>query len=192
MYERSALIKLLASPYSWQVPRLWQRMQDDFPGILLNEVGSSCCPVSYCLVNSGAGYEISKKTRARFLSLAQSKLRLCSANHRPGYWSNLPCDWPSTAWAYSEQETENGPRSCGYRTWSTRHPSGDDSPLHPLEISGMIWWLPEAPRDSKICISAQRVSDHRLTVFCHILSIGRQRVSPFSEHHSWYEYLELF
>ena len=25
--------------------------------------------------------------RARFLSLAQSKLRLCSANHRPGYWS---------------------------------------------------------------------------------------------------------
>ena len=25
-------------------------------------------------------------------------------------WSNLPCDWPSTAWAYSEQETENGPR----------------------------------------------------------------------------------
>ena len=40
--------------------------------------------------------------RACFLSLAQSKLRLYSANHRPGYWSNLPCDWPSTAWAYSE------------------------------------------------------------------------------------------
>ena len=36
-----------------------------------------------------------------FLSFARSKLRLCSANHRPGYWSNLPCDWPSTAWAYS-------------------------------------------------------------------------------------------
>ena len=48
--------------------------------------------------------------RARFLSLAQSKLSLCSANHRPGYWSNLPCDWPSTASAYSEQDTENGPR----------------------------------------------------------------------------------
>ena len=47
--------------------------------------------------------------RAHFLSLARSKLRLCSANHRPGYWSNLPCYWPSTAWAYSEQETENGP-----------------------------------------------------------------------------------
>ena len=39
---------------------------------------------------------------ARFLSLAQSKLRLCSANHRPGYWSNLTCDWPSTVWAYAE------------------------------------------------------------------------------------------
>ena len=36
--------------------------------------------------------------------------RLCSANHWPGYWSNLPCDRPSTAWAYSEQETENRPR----------------------------------------------------------------------------------
>ena len=40
--------------------------------------------------------------RACFLSLARSKLRLCSASHRPGYWSNPPCDWPSTAWAYSE------------------------------------------------------------------------------------------
>ena len=48
-------------------------------------------------------------TRARFLSLTPGKLRLYSANHRPGYWSNLPYDWPSTASAYSEQETENGP-----------------------------------------------------------------------------------
>ena len=46
---------------------------------------------------------------ARFLPLARSKLRLCSANHRPGYWSNPPCDWPSTACDYSEKETENGP-----------------------------------------------------------------------------------
>ena len=45
---------------------------------------------------------------ARFLSLAQSKLRRWSANYRPGYWSNLPCDWPSIVWAYSEQETETG------------------------------------------------------------------------------------
>ena len=45
----------------------------------------------------------------RFLSLARSKLKLCSANHRPGYWSNLPCDWPSTAWAYPKQEIENVP-----------------------------------------------------------------------------------
>ena len=45
----------------------------------------------------------------RFLSLAGCKLRLCSANHRSGYWSNLPCDWTSTAWANSLQETEIGP-----------------------------------------------------------------------------------
>ena len=54
----------------------------------------------------------------RFLSLTRSKVRLCSANHRPSYWSNLTCGWLRTAWAYSEseQETENGPWSvtCGY------------------------------------------------------------------------------
>ena len=38
---------------------------------------------------------------ARFLSLTQSKLRLCSANNRAAYLS--------TVWAYSEQETENRP-----------------------------------------------------------------------------------
>ena len=48
-------------------------------------------------------------TWACFLSLARSKLRLCSANHRAGYFSNLACDWLSIVWAYSEQETENGP-----------------------------------------------------------------------------------
>ena len=51
------------------------------------------------------------------LSLARSNLRLCSANHRPGYWSNLPCDWPSTDWAYSELETENRPwKDCTQHT----------------------------------------------------------------------------
>ena len=41
---------------------------------------------------------------ARFRSFTRRKLRLWPANHRPGYWSNLPCDWPCIAWAYSEQE----------------------------------------------------------------------------------------
>ena len=45
------------------------------------------------------------------LSLTRSKLRLCSANHRPGYWSNLPCDWPSTAWAYSHKRQKTGPEN---------------------------------------------------------------------------------
>ena len=48
-------------------------------------------------------------SRARFLSLARSKLRLCLANHRAGYFSNLACDWLSIVWAYSKQGTENGP-----------------------------------------------------------------------------------
>ena len=36
---------------------------------------------------------------------------MCSANHSAGYFSNLDCDWLSIVWAYSEQETENEPRS---------------------------------------------------------------------------------
>ena len=36
--------------------------------------------------------------------LSQSQARLL----------NLPCDWLSTAWSYSEQETENGPWSAGW------------------------------------------------------------------------------
>ena len=50
------------------------------------------------------------KAKARILFLARSKIRLCSANHRAGYFSNLTCDWLSVLWAYSEQETKNGPR----------------------------------------------------------------------------------
>ena len=57
---------------------------------------------------------------ARFLFLAPCKLGLCSANHRPGYWSNLPCDWLSTVWAYSEQETENRPWSLPSSAKDTR------------------------------------------------------------------------
>ena len=47
-------------------------------------------------------------------SLVRSKLRLCSANHRTGYFSNLACDWLSIVWAYSEEETKNG---AMYRRW---------------------------------------------------------------------------
>ena len=42
---------------------------------------------------------------ARFLSLKRSKLRLCSANHRAAYFSNLTCDLLSIVRAYSEQES---------------------------------------------------------------------------------------
>ena len=48
-------------------------------------------------------------TRAHFLSLVRSKLKRCSASHRPGYWSNLPCDWPSTAWVSPSKRQKTGP-----------------------------------------------------------------------------------
>ena len=36
-----------------------------------------------------------------------------------GYFSNLACDWLNIAWAFSEQETENGPRLVT-RVYSTK------------------------------------------------------------------------
>ena len=102
-----------------------------------------------CELDAAKGYEMSadymsdKACRARFPSLARSKLRLCSANHRPGYWSNLPCDWPSTAWAYSEQETEKGPRTFV-------HVVADVEPLvnHPISNGAHCWEVRVGP-DSK-------------------------------------------
>ena len=70
------------------------------------------CSVCVCCGCISLAVCLSWLSRARFLSLAPSELRLCSANHRPGYFSNLACDWLSIVWAYSEQETENGPWCC--------------------------------------------------------------------------------
>ena len=55
---------------------------------LLQSEDSSLCPVAlpgsvFCLL------------------LGLSKLRLCSVNHRAGYFSNLACDWLSIVWTYS-------------------------------------------------------------------------------------------
>ena len=55
-------------------------------------------------------YHTIKMIWAHFLYLAWSKLRLCSAKHRAGYFNNLACDWLSIVWAYSEKEAENRPR----------------------------------------------------------------------------------
>ena len=48
-------------------------------------------------------------TRARFSVSYWCKLRLCLANHRAGYFSNLACDWLSIVSAFFKQEVENGP-----------------------------------------------------------------------------------
>ena len=86
---------------------------------------------------------------ACFQSLAWSKLRLCSANHRPGHWSNLPCDWPSTAWASSEQETEN--RSMTWPQWLNTLRPRQNGRHFPDDISNSIFlnekvWLIEISR----------------------------------------------
>ena len=62
----------------------------------------SCLGYSYFNDSMHKCDEPNSFIRARFLSLARSKLRLCSANHRAGYFSNLVCDWMSIVWAYSE------------------------------------------------------------------------------------------
>ena len=72
-------------------------------------------------------------TWARFLSLAWGKVRLCWANHRASYFSNLACDWLSIVWDYSEPETENRPWWC------------EDPPhLQPWYRPGSLWifWSP--------------------------------------------------
>ena len=50
-------------------------------------------------------------SRVCFLSLAWSKLRLCSANDKAGYFSNLAYDLQNIVWACSERETEIRPSS---------------------------------------------------------------------------------
>ena len=93
---------------------LWWKVDlHDVLGIAMFTLSS--CMNSACIPCGLSQYHVSwymlspSVTRACFLSLAQCKLRLCSANHRAGYFSNLACDWLSIVWAYSEQETENRP-----------------------------------------------------------------------------------
>ena len=94
------------------IPRQTQTETQCYVSIALSVSYTSSPDQSYfsstnqCYVSDQC--HISAAAWARFLTLAQSKLRLCSANHRAGYFSNLACDWLSIVWAYSEQGTENG------------------------------------------------------------------------------------
>ena len=118
------------------------------------------------------------KCRARFLSLGQSKLRLYSANHRPGYWSNLPCDWPGTAWAYYEQVAETKASkfwACGkLRLCSANHRPDYWSNL-PCEWPSIAWayfkqqtengprsgtWMSQAPTASKLNLRSPSKTIH--------------------------------
>ena len=82
----------------------------------LNIIWAACFPVKpipyRCIYRYGPRASAARRIIwACFLSRARSKLRLCLANHRAGYFSNLACDWLNIMWAYSVQDTENGPRS---------------------------------------------------------------------------------
>ena len=107
-------------------------------------------------------------TRACFLSLARSKLRLCSANHRAGYFSNLACDWLSIVWAYSKRGTENGPRWAHVGPmnlvicvilWSLYYEfteSSGSSPLisqNALLVLGQSYYIDDSVQECSISIS---------------------------------------
>ena len=64
--------------------------------ISCHNIDSACSP-GHDLTPCQIGSIFAHEARSHFLSLAWSKLKLCSANHRAGYFSNLPCDWLSIA-----------------------------------------------------------------------------------------------
>ena len=146
-------------------------------------------------------------TRARFLSLAPSKLRLRSANHRPGYWNNLSCNWPSTAWAYSEQETENGP-------WYPLQPIHHSLPIRDIMKSSPIWRDVlfslgcTVPRTSPVisrcygikwclkCSYPKRISHHAISSLpslCRYLPshINKRALSSHPTHSKWSHHIHV-
>ena len=77
-----------------------------------------------------------------------SNLRLCSANHREDYFSNLACDWLCIVWAYPEQETENGPWSVFIECRPTvpllkrtKYMSQSKSMQHGSDVTRALWRL---------------------------------------------------
>ena len=110
--------------------------------------------------------------QARFLSFAQSKLRLWSANHRTGYFSNLACDWLIIVGAYSEQDTENGP-------WP--QDTANSSNLSPTAF--LVWLCPRhvrhALRRVQYWICRHDHSSHlREWEFLRLLEGARRRSCP--------------
>ena len=82
---------------------------------------------------------------AHILSLTQNNLRLCSANHRPGYFSNLACDWLSIVWAYSEQETRyekwvNTATFTSFNIKMSKQCRNSHCKIHGLRTVLSLWW----------------------------------------------------
>ena len=89
--ELWARCKQYACVYQWEM-----KAEKPFMSLLGNLEQWSMLPSSHCWAALVPPHVI----RDRFLSLAQTKLGLCSANHRAGYVSNLACDWLSIVWAF--------------------------------------------------------------------------------------------
>ena len=70
------------------------------------------------------------------LSVSFSQLTHTMLN-QSRYWSNLPCDWPSTAWAFSEPKTDPGlfPWHDGIRMTAS-------VPLRETSLIGVKHWNP--------------------------------------------------
>ena len=64
-------------------------------------------------------FQMGSHLRACFLSLSQRKLRLCSTNHRSGYWTEVTC--PVTGWAQPEltpsKRQKTGLEICKLSFW---------------------------------------------------------------------------
>ena len=138
--ESSEKIDLLSNRISSSQERQCQRMQSSGwqskPG---------CC------------YSIIIKTSARFLSLARSKLRLCSANHSAGCFSNLAYDWLSLGLTPRKRQ-KTGPdiNNLWYnrRMNSTRHTDNSkievkDYQYHHCDIKCIIFDMQNADHFSK-------------------------------------------
>ena len=82
--------------------------------VVIHPILQSVWSTDFCVLNNIRGHIISPlcyedNPRPVFHLLLEESWDY--ARPITGYWSNLPCDWPSTAWAYTSKRQKNGPWS---------------------------------------------------------------------------------
>ena len=78
--------------------------------------------LSPCVVMDVCWGRLHSGNQGPFSVPAQSKLRPCSAYHKPGYFGNLACDWLSIIWTCNKHRSsflQLGPLPCqpGKKPW---------------------------------------------------------------------------